>query len=152
VTVTRVDKDLPARTVTVVAEFEADLDRVWRLWADPRRLERWWGPPDHPATVHDHDLVPGGTVSFSFAGGEVPTVEWRVREVAPPRRLVFDFADPRVPVVTITVDIRPREGDGAGTVMLVRSSFETDADLEAMLAIGFDQGLATSVAQSDAAL
>jgi uncharacterized protein YndB with AHSA1/START domain len=152
VTVTRVDKDLAARTLTVAADFEADPDRVWRLWADPRRLERWWGPPDHPATVHSHDLVPGGTVSFSFAGGEVPTVEWHVREVEAPRRLVFEFADPRVPVVTISVDIREREGDAGGTVMLVESTFETDADLESMLSIGFDRGLATSVGQADAAL
>jgi uncharacterized protein YndB with AHSA1/START domain len=150
VTVTRVEKDLAERTVTVVAEFDADPDRVWRLWADPRRLERWWGPPDHPATVHRHDLVPGGTVSFSFDGGEVPTVEWRVSEVEAPSRLVFEFSDPRVPVVTISVDIRERGGDG--TVMLVKSAFEADADLETMLAIGFDRGLATSVTQADAAL
>jgi uncharacterized protein YndB with AHSA1/START domain len=152
VTVTRVDKDVAARTVTVVAEFDADAERVWRLWADPRRLERWWGPPDHPATVGRHDLVPGGTVAFTFAGGEVPSVELHVREVDAPRHLVFEFADPRVPVVTVTVDIRPRGGDATGTEMLVKSSFATDAELEAMLAIGFDQGLATSVGQADAAL
>jgi uncharacterized protein YndB with AHSA1/START domain len=149
-TVIRVEKDVAARAVTVVAEFDAGVDRVWPLWADPRRLERWWGPPGNPATVLTHDLAPGGSVSFSFAGGDVPTVEWKVREVEAPHRLVFDFADPRVPVVTIAVEINGR-ADG-GTAMEVRSTFETDAELEAMLAIGFDQGLATSIGQTDAAL
>ncbi len=49
-TVTTVDTDLDARTLTLVAEFDAPVERVWELWADPRKLERWWGPPGYPAT------------------------------------------------------------------------------------------------------
>ena len=33
-----------ALTLTVVAEFDVGVERVWQLWEDPRRLERWWGP------------------------------------------------------------------------------------------------------------
>lgn len=47
-------------TCVVAAEYDADPDRVWRLWSDPRQLERWWGPPTYPATVTDHDLTAGG--------------------------------------------------------------------------------------------
>jgi uncharacterized protein YndB with AHSA1/START domain len=57
-TVTRVEKDFDSLTLTVVAEFGAPVERVWQLWADPRQLERWWGPPTHPATVEEHDLTP----------------------------------------------------------------------------------------------
>ncbi|MGH2353833.1 MAG: SRPBCC family protein, partial [Chloroflexota bacterium] len=63
-TVTAVRKDAQSRTLTLEAEFHASPERVWQLWADPRQLERWWGPPTYPATVeaHDlaHDLRPGG--------------------------------------------------------------------------------------------
>ena len=59
-----VHKDTEALTLTFVAEFAADVERVWEVWADPRQLERWWGPPSHPATVVDHDLVAGGKVSY----------------------------------------------------------------------------------------
>jgi uncharacterized protein YndB with AHSA1/START domain len=38
-------QDTEALTMTVVAEFDADVDRVWRVREDPRQLERWWGPP-----------------------------------------------------------------------------------------------------------
>ena len=48
-----------ALTMTITAEFDAPIERVWQLWADPRQLERWWGPPTYPATVVDHDLSPG---------------------------------------------------------------------------------------------
>ena len=50
-TVTNVHKDPEALTMTITAEFDAPVERVWQLWADPRQLERWWGPPTYPATV-----------------------------------------------------------------------------------------------------
>ena len=56
-TVKNVEKDPATLTMVVTAEFRAPVERVWQLWADPRQLERWWGPPTYPATVVDHDLV-----------------------------------------------------------------------------------------------
>ena len=49
--VVSVEKDVENLRLVLVAEFAAPIERVWQLWADPRQLERWWGPPSHPATV-----------------------------------------------------------------------------------------------------
>ena len=43
--VVSVEKDLERLSLTLLAEFDAPIERVWQLWADPRQLERWWGPP-----------------------------------------------------------------------------------------------------------
>ncbi len=56
-TVTAVRKDPQRLTLTVEAEFDASVERIWQLWADPRKLERWWGPPTYPATFTKHDLT-----------------------------------------------------------------------------------------------
>ena len=69
-TVTAVRKDPQSRTMTLEAEFDASPERVWQLWADPRQLERWWGPPTYPATVDAHDLRPGGRVEYHMTGPE----------------------------------------------------------------------------------
>jgi uncharacterized protein YndB with AHSA1/START domain len=61
--VIRVEKDFDNLSLILVAEFDAPIERVWQLWADPRQLERWWGPPTHPATVEKHHLVAGGEVN-----------------------------------------------------------------------------------------
>lgn len=53
--ITEVRKDTEAKTMTVQSEWDATPEQVWNLWADPRKLERWWGPPSWPATVVDHD-------------------------------------------------------------------------------------------------
>src|SRR5574338_55706 len=77
--------------MTLTAEFGVPPERVWRLWADPRQLERWWGPPTYPATVDAHDLRPGGHVAYHMTGpgGDQPRGYWEGLEVDPPRRLVF---------------------------------------------------------------
>ena len=67
-TVTAVRKDPAALTLTVTAEFDASPERVWQLWADPRQLERWWGPPTYPATFTAHDLAPGSRVQYHMTG------------------------------------------------------------------------------------
>ena len=59
-------------------------------------LERWWGPPTHPATFEKHDLTPGGEATYFMTGPEgAMWGAWRVRAVDPPTSLEFinAFAD-----------------------------------------------------------
>ena len=60
--ITSVATDYDKLTVTLIADFDAAIEQVWELWSDPRKLERWLGPPTHPATIETHDLAPGGEV------------------------------------------------------------------------------------------
>ncbi len=67
-TVWNVDKNAEAKTMVITAEFKTSITNVWQLWADPRLLERWWGPPGFPATFEHHDLTPGGTITYFMSG------------------------------------------------------------------------------------
>ena len=58
--ITSVEKDPDALTMTVTAEFGVPLRRLWDAYADPRQLERFWGPPTYPATFVRHDFAEGG--------------------------------------------------------------------------------------------
>lgn len=108
--VTSVDKDFDSLTLTLIADFDAPTERVWQLWADPRQLERWWGPPTHPATMEPHDLAAGGEVTYFMTGpeGEKYRGWWRITSVEPPSSLQFTdgFADqdgkpnPEMPTIT----------------------------------------------------
>ena len=69
-TVTNVHKDPDALTMAITVELDATVERAWQLWADPRQLERWWGPPGYPATFVDHDLVGGGRVTYFMTSPE----------------------------------------------------------------------------------
>ena len=69
-TVTAVHTDPQRLTLTIEAEFAASIERMWQLWAEPRQLERWWGPPTYPATVTTHDLIPGRRIEYHMTGPE----------------------------------------------------------------------------------
>ncbi len=90
-TVTAVRKDPRTLTMTLEAEFDASPERVWQLWADPRQLERWWGPPTYPATFTQHDLSPGSRVEYSTTSpaGDQSRGYWEVQEADAAHRLLF---------------------------------------------------------------
>jgi uncharacterized protein YndB with AHSA1/START domain len=158
-TVTSVSKDFDSLTLTVVADFDAPIERVWRLWADPRRLERWWGPPSHPATVEAHDLTPGGEVTYFMTGpaGERSRGWWRVTSVNPPKSLEFTdgSADqdgtPIAGMATTTVQVQLTEHDG-GTRMVVRSVFDSREQMERLVRMGATEAFVQAVGQMDALL
>jgi uncharacterized protein YndB with AHSA1/START domain len=68
--VTNVSHDADALTLTITAEFAAPRARIWQIYADPRQLEKIWGPPTYPATVVDHEFTPGGRVTYYMTGPE----------------------------------------------------------------------------------
>src|SRR5262244_3778519 len=88
-TVTAVRKDPQTLSMTLEAEFDASPERIWQLWADPRQLERWWGPPGYPATFTTHDLTPGSRVVYHMTGpeGDQHYGYWDVLETDAPYRL-----------------------------------------------------------------
>ncbi|HET6664110.1 MAG TPA: SRPBCC domain-containing protein [Acidimicrobiales bacterium] len=157
--VTSLDKDFDRLTLTLVADFDAPIEQVWRLWADPRQLERWWGPPTHPATVEDHDLTPGGDVTYFMTSpeGEKYRGWWRITSVDPPKSLEFidGFADqdgtPVADMPTTTVQMRLTEHEG-GTRMELRSVFDSREQMEQLMDMGASEGLQQAVGQMDALL
>lgn len=145
--VVSVEKDASARTLTITAEFDAPAERVWRLWADPRTLERWWFPPGVTATVHEHDLVVGGRVTYDCATPDGPcSGSWAVSHVDEPRRVEFTMSDPGVPSTSVRITVADRPG-GTRVTILVR--FAGGDDMELLLSLGFDRGLSAAVAQGD---
>ena len=158
-TVVSVEKDLDGLSLTMVAQFDAPIERVWQLWADPRKLERWWGPPTHPSTVEKHDLAVGGEVAYFMTGpdGERSRGVWRVTSVDPPRALEFTdaFANqdgtPNTDTPTTSVHVRLSEHAG-GTRMELRFVFASREHMERLERGGAFEVFPQSVGQMDALL
>ncbi|HEY8317970.1 MAG TPA: SRPBCC domain-containing protein [Amnibacterium sp.] len=154
-----VEKDLDNLTMTVTAEFAADVERVWALYADPRRLERHWGPPGYPATFIQHELVPGARSHYYMTGpaGEQPHGIWIVREVDEPRSFVVDdaFADEQgepneeMGWSQMRAELTPVDG---GTRVRFVTTFASREQLQQMLDMGMEQGLTLAMNQIDGLL
>ena len=154
-----VDTDYDNLTTTLIADFDAPIDEVWQLWADPRKLERWWGPPTYPSTFEKHDLLAGGEVTYFMTGpeGEQPRGWWRITSVDPPTSLQFtdgfanDDGTPNEEMPTTDVDVRLSEHDG-GTRMELRSPSSPARRWSKLSAMGVLEGLPQAVGQMDALL
>jgi uncharacterized protein YndB with AHSA1/START domain len=158
-TVISTTKDEARLTLTIVADFDATPDRVWRVWEDPRQLERWWGPPTYPATFIRHDFVVGGESRYYMTGptGDTPRGWWRFISIDRPHRL--DFAnglagedgeplsgtEPAPSYVTL-------EAVDGGTRMTTVTRFVDTEQMQAMIERGMDEGMTLAIGQVDALL
>jgi len=159
-TVTAVRKDTAALTMTISAEFAATPRRIWQLWADPRQLERWWGPPTYPATFTEHSLTPGARVAYHMTGpsGDQPRGWWEVVEVDPPHTLVFrdgfanDDGTPNADLPVTTARVTIEDIGGGRTRMSIESAFPDSEAMERILSFGAEEGLTQAVGQIDTIL
>jgi uncharacterized protein YndB with AHSA1/START domain len=156
-TVISTTKDTQNLELTLVAEFDATAARVWDVWEDPRKLERWWGPPGWPATFTRHDFAVGGESRYYMTGpdGERHFGYWRMRGIDKPNRIEFvnglAGADgepaPGIPGLASVATFEPT---GAGTRMTAVSRFVDLAHMEKMLEMGMAEGMTQAIGQIDA--
>ena len=155
--VTDVQHDLDNLTLTITADFAAPVPRIWQVYADPRQLEKVWGPPTFPATVVDHSLAPGGRMTYFMTGpeGEKYAGYWDVTAVDEPTSFAFDdgFADedfnpnPDMPVSKNVYTFTEHNG---GTRAVYVSTYESAEALQQVLDMGVVEGASSAINQIDA--
>ena len=85
--ITSVTSNPETLTLTVVGDYPVPVERLWDAWADPRQLERFWGPETWPATFTRHDMAAGGRSYYHMTGPDGSTEHclWRFVAVEPGR-------------------------------------------------------------------
>jgi uncharacterized protein YndB with AHSA1/START domain len=146
-------------TLTIVAEFDATPERVWSVWEDPRKLERWWGPPTYPATFTRHDFVVGGQSRYFMTGpaGNTSNGWWQMEVIDKPIRIEFangfagDDGEP-MPDMPPATGLAIFEVTGGGTRMTAMTKFLDLAQMELMIGMGMAEGMTLAIGQIDVLL
>lgn len=138
--------------------FAAPRALVYLAWTDCAHLTHWWGPPGLPPPACELDPRPGGALRIVLHGpdGKDYVTDGEYREADPNARLVFtqdwsghpdDWRDllarlheapgpaPTSALLTLAFD----EDDGRTTLQW-RMDFASDAQRDAMLAMGLAEG------------
>lgn len=68
--ITDLVSDPETLTLTLIGEYPVPVERLWDAFADPRQIERFWGPPTWPATFTRHDMAAGGRTEYVMTGPE----------------------------------------------------------------------------------
>ena len=154
-----ITSDPHALTVTAIGEYPVPVERLWRAWADPRQLERFWGPPEYPATFTRHDLKPGGESRYHMTGpdGEEFHGMWKLERVDPPTRMSFvdRFLAPDGSIDESQPESHTEvlfEATDTGSRFTVTSRWDSLEAMETLLAMGMLEGLEHGLAQLDAVL
>ncbi len=157
--ITSVTRDTDARTLTVVADFPADVRRLWEAYVDPRQLERFWGPPTWPATFTRHDAAAGGRSAYTMTGPDGDSHggywEWLAVEPLSSFEVRDGFTTPDGEPDAELPSMRMRflfEGTEGGSRVTTTTHFGSLADLEQLLEMGMEQGLREAMGQMDAVL
>jgi uncharacterized protein YndB with AHSA1/START domain len=145
--------------MTVVAQFDAPVARVWAAYADPRQLERFWGPPEWPATFTRHDFRVGGRSEYVMKGPKGGTSRgfWEFLSIEEPR--AFEVKDgflgedgkqaTDMPTMQMRFTFEPYDG---GTRMVTVTKFPSLEALERLLKMGMEEGMKAAMAQIDGVL
>ncbi|OAH48699.1 SRPBCC family protein [Microbacterium oleivorans] len=157
--VTDVTTDTENLTMTLIADVDAPVDRLWRAFTQPRQLERFWGPPGWPATFTDFDFTVGGHARYAMTSpqGEKSRGTWEFLAIDEGRSFeVLDaFADedgqpiPEFPSMRMVFSFT----ETAGGSRLSNVTYFTSAEaLEQVVAMGAVEGSRMAMDQLDTVL
>jgi uncharacterized protein YndB with AHSA1/START domain len=157
--ITSVTSDPDALTMTLVGDYACSVERLWNAWVDPRQIEKFWGPPEWPATFTRHDMVVGGRSDYFMTGpdGETSSGYWVVEAIEPQHRLVTrdgftgddGEANDDMPSMTMEMTF---ESTPDGSRFTSVTTFPSVDAMEQLVAMGMVEGATAAFGQMDAVL
>lgn len=157
--ITSVSSDPRALTLTVVADYPVPVERLWEAYADPRQLERFWGPVEWPATFTRHDMAVGGVSHYCMTGpdGQKSRGWFRFLRVEPLRLLEMEdgfanedgTANNSMPSMRMEFRFEATEG---GSRFVGVTYFPSVEAMEELVKMGMMEGMRSAMGQLDAVL
>ncbi|HEX3855584.1 MAG TPA: SRPBCC domain-containing protein [Polyangiaceae bacterium] len=151
---TSITRDIARLTLSVVGDFPVSQRRLWMAFADPRQLERFWGPPTAPATFTLYDLRVGGRAEYflTLPDGGKWRGSWKFTAVNPisyfaARDGEDNAEDPNIPAsMKFSFETTP-----TGSRMTSVTWFQSVEAMEHS-AVGMEEGLRAAMPQLDVVL
>lgn len=157
--VTDITTDPENLTMTLTADVDAPVERLWRAFTQPRQLERFWGPPGWPATFTAFDFTVGGHVHYEMTSpkGEKSRGRWEI--LAIDEGAGFEVLDSFVGEDSEPLDGFPAmrmtfgfDATASGSRLTNVTYFTSAEALEQVVAMGAVEGSRMAMAQLDAVL
>lgn len=146
-------------TLTVVADYPVPVERLWDAYADPRQLERFWGPEQWPATFTRHDMAVGGESHYYMKGpdGTMSHGWFRFLAIEPHKRIEVQdgFGDasgkPNADMPTMRM-VFNFQGTATGSRFTSVTTFPSIEAMEQLVQMGMMEGMKSAMGQIDAVL
>lgn len=150
----QVVKDLQNKTIRITRYFDASKEQVWRAWTEPALLDQWWAPEPWRSETKSMDFRVGGRWLYAMVGPD-QTRQWcmvNYTRIEPFKVFEGDdaFCDEQgnyatdMPKMYWTTSLDKADN---GTLVTVDVRFDSDADLQKIVEMGFEQGFTTGLDQ-----
>lgn len=153
----QVTKDLPNKKITVTRHFDAAPELVWRAWTESELLDQWWAPKPWRTETKTMDFREGGHWLYAMVGpdNEKHWVKVDFHTIDPYKSFTSTdyFCDEEgnlsteLPGMKWNNVFQAAEG---GTQVLVVLTFHSEADMEKIIAMGFESGFTSALTNLDA--
>lgn len=150
------NKDIANKKITVVKEFDAPIDQVWKAWTDRTILDQWWGPKPWKAETKSMDFREGGQWLYAMVGpqGERHWSFANYQKIVPKKSFtgLDGFCDENgkpneeMPRMQWHVAF---DAKGDTTVVTINITFSSEEDLNKIIEMGFKEGFAMGLGQLD---
>ncbi|WP_370312574.1 SRPBCC domain-containing protein [Sagittula sp.] len=151
--------DMPAHRLTITRDFAAPKALVWRCHSEADLLDRWFAPEPFTARTKSMDFSDGGHWHFAMVdpdGAEFWNRFDYIRIEAQDRytsRDAFSDADGAVNPDMPTSDWEVRfTGEGDRTTVRTVIAYASEKDLQTVIDMGMEAGLANSLTRLDTLL
>ena len=143
-------------TVTVKREFAAGRDLVWAAWTQPELMDQWWAPRPYKTRTKSMDFREGGFWLYNMIGPDDTVHYCRADYTRIVPREMFSGLDgfcneegeinAALPRSLWTNSFQPT---GENTLVTIVIAYETLADLEMIIEMGFKEGFTMAMENLD---
>jgi uncharacterized protein YndB with AHSA1/START domain len=143
---TRIIAEPGKQDVTIIREFNAPRELVFKAHEDPKLIKQWLGPRDRVMKIHYYNSKSGGSYRYTIedkAGREIAAFNGAIHEVTAPERIIQTFEFEGLPQRGhVTLDCMKFEAlPGNRTKVTTHSVCRTQGDRDAMMASGMESGV-----------
>jgi uncharacterized protein YndB with AHSA1/START domain len=96
------------RELRLTGTIDAPIELVWKVWANPDHIAKWWGPNDFTNTIIKMDMQPEGEwnlIMHGPDGTDFPTNNM-FKEIVPFQKIVYAHLNAPYFVSTITFEAK----------------------------------------------
>jgi len=151
--------DKTNKTITVIREFDAEVDVVWDAFTNKELLDKWWAPKPWKAQTKTMDFREGGKWVYAMVGpmGDKNWTTTNYLVIKPEKKFVglnaFTDAEGKVskhmPQSKREIKFTDK---GKQTVVEFKDTYDDVADIDTIIKMGFKDGITAACENLDALL
>jgi uncharacterized protein YndB with AHSA1/START domain len=147
------------KTITVIREFAAPVEKVWASWTKSELLDQWWAPKPYKAKTKSMDFRVGGFWLYAMVGPDNSQqwcrADYKSIDNLKSYSLLDAFCDENGKVTEDfpgSLWTNKFNQHGQTTVVTIVIKYKDLADLERIIEMGFKEGFTAGLENLDALL